>query len=124
MSNKASIALLTLTAFASASVAANRFITTAGAYPAAGGLPLGVTRSSGVSGDPIPVDVLGTAVVEAGGAITVDAAVMVTATGKVIAHDGDGDKHAIGRALGAAGVDGDFIEVLLTPSAGLLVTAV
>lgn len=123
MSNKASIALLTLTAIASATVAANRCITAAGAYPTAGGLPLGVTRSSGVSGDPIPVDVLGTAVVEAGGAITADTPVMVTSTGKVVAHDGDGDKHAIGRALEAAGADGDFVEVLLTPSAGLLVTA-
>lgn len=121
--SKANIALLTLTAFATASVAANRFITAAGVYPIAGGLPLGVTRSSGVSGDPIPVDVLGTAVVEAGGAIVADAPVMVTATGKVLTHDGDGDKHAIARALEAADGDGSFIEVLLIPTAGLLVTA-
>lgn len=121
--SKANIALLTLTAIASATVAASRFVTTAGAYPAAGGIPLGVTRSNGVAGDPIPVDVLGTAIVEAGAAISADAPLMVTATGKVITHDGDGDKNAIGRALEAAAADGSFIEVLLVPTAGLLVTA-
>lgn len=121
--SKANIALLTLTAIASAAVVACRFVTVAGAYPAAGGLPLGVTRSDGSSGDPIPVDVLGTAIVEAGAAINSDVAVMVTATGKVIPHDGDGDKHAVGRSLESAAGDGSFIEILLVPNAGVLVTA-
>lgn len=121
--SKANIAVLTLTAIAAATLAANRFITTAGTAPTAGGLALGVTRSSGVLGDPIPVDVLGTAIVEAGAAIALDATLMVTAEGKVITHDADGDKHAVGRALEAAGGDGSFIEVLLVPTSGLLVTA-
>ena len=121
--SKANIALLTLTVVASATVAAGRFVTTAGAHAAAGALPLGVTRSDGASGDPIPVDVLGTAIVEAGAAIAADAAIMVTTAGKAITHDADGDKHAVGRALEAAAGDGSFIEVLLVPTAGLLVTA-
>lgn len=123
MSNKANIALLTLTAIASAAVAAERFVTSAGAYPAAGGLALGVTRSDGAIGDPIPVDVLGTAIVEAGGAITADVPVMIGVDGKVVAHDGDGDKHAVGRSLEAVAADGSSLEILLVPSSGLLVTA-
>lgn len=122
--SKANLSLMTLTVIASAAVVANRFVTTAGAYPGAGALALGVTRSDGAVSDPIPVDVLGTAVVEAGAAITADVPVMVTATGKVIPHDGDGDKHAVGRALEAAAAEGSLVEILLVPSSGLLVTAV
>ena len=121
--SRSNIALLTLTVIASATVASGRFITTGGAHAAAGALPLGVTRSDGVSGDPIPVDVLGTALVEAGAAIAADAPIMVTTAGKALTHDGDGDKHAVGRALEAAAGDGSVIEVLLVPTAGLLVTA-
>lgn len=121
--SKSNIALLTLTVIATAAVAGNRCVTSAGTYPADGGLPLGVSRSDGAINDPIPVDVLGTAIVEAGAAITADVPVMVTATGKVIAHDGDGDKHAIGRSMEAAAGDGSLLEILLVPSSGLLVTA-
>lgn len=122
--SKGNISLLTLTVIATAAVVNNRFVTTAGAHAAtAGALPLGVTRSDGVSGDPIPVDVLGTAVVEAGAAIAVDATIMVTTDGKALTHDGDGDKHAVGRALEAAGAAGDLVEILLVPSAGLIVAA-
>lgn len=121
--SKANISLLTLTVIASAAVVANRFVTTAGAYPGAGALPLGVTRSDGAIADPIPVDVVGTAIVEAGALIAADAPLMVTATGKVITHDGDGDKHAVARALEGAAADGSLLEILLVPSSGLLVTA-
>lgn len=121
--SKGNISLLTLTVIATAVVAANRFVTTAGAHTAAGALPLGVTRSDGVIGDPIPVDVHGTALVEAGDAIAADAPIMVTTDGKALTHDGDGDKHAVARALEAAGAAGDLVEVLLVPSTGLLVTA-
>lgn len=121
--SKGNISLLTLTVIASATVAANRFVTTAGAHGGPGALPLGVTRSEGVSGDPIPVDVLGTAVVEAGDAIAADATIMVTTDGKALTHDGDGDKHAAGRALEAAGAAGALVEILLVPSSGLIVAA-
>ena len=120
--SKANISLLTLTVIAAAAVAANRFIKTGGTYPAAGGLALGVTRCDGSVGDLVPVDVLGTAVVVPGAAIAADVPVMVTADGKVIAHDGDGDKHAVGRTLEAV-TDGDVVEILLVPASGLLVTA-
>lgn len=121
--SQANLSLMALTVIASATVVANRFVTTAGAHAAAGALPLGVTRSDGVSGDPIPVDVLGTALVEAGDAIAADAPIMVTTDGKALTHDNDGDKHAVGRALAGAAA-GELVEVLLVPSAGVLVTAV
>lgn len=121
--SKANMSLMTLSVIATAALTANRLVTVAGGYPAAGGLPLGVTRSDGAVSDLIPVDVLGTATVEAGAAINADVPLMVTATGKVIPHDGDGDKHAIGRSLEAATGDGSVIEILLIPTAGLLVTA-
>ena len=121
--SKANISLLTLTVTAAAALAANRFVKTAGIYPTAGGLALGVTRCDGGVGDLVPIDVLGTAVVQAGAAIALDVPVMVTADGKVIAHDGDGDKHAVGRSLEAA-IDGGLVEILLVPTAGVLVTAI
>lgn len=123
MSQKANISILTLSVIASAAALASRFIATTGTYPAAGGLPLGVNNATAVIGAPTPVDVLGTTLVEAGAAIAVNAPIMVGTDGKAITHDGDGDKHAVGRALSAAAADGDVIEILLTPSAGLLVTA-
>jgi len=120
--NKANISLLTLTVSAAAALVANRFVKTVGTYPSAGGLALGVTRCDGGVGDLIPVDVQGTAVVEAGADIAADVPVMVTATGTIVAHDGDGDKHAVGRSLEAV-VSGGLIEILLVPTAGVLVTA-
>lgn len=120
---KSSISILTLTVVASAALASARFVTVDGGYPLAGGLPLGVTRSDAEVGDPTPVDVLGTTTMEAGAAIAANKPLMVTATGKVVEHDGDGDKHAVARSLEAAVGDGSMLEVLLVPTAGLLVTA-
>ena len=122
--SKANISILTLSVIATGAVLGSRFITTAGAYPAAGALPLGVNTADATIGSPTAVDTLGTALVQAGAAISVDAKIMVGTDGKAITHDNDGDKHAVGRALSAAAADGDVIEILLIPSAGLLVTAV
>ena len=114
-----SISLLTLTVIATAAVAGCRCVTQAGAYAAAGGVVYGVTRTPGNVGDPIPVDILGTTIVEAGAAITKDAALMVDATGRVVPLSGAG-KSPVARAQEAATAAGDFIEVLLVPSAGLV----
>ncbi len=119
---KANISLLTLTVIATVAVLAQRFITTLGAYPAVGGLPIGVNRADAMVGHPTPVDTLGTALVLAGAGIAADAPVMVGADGTAVTHDLDGDHHAVGRALHAA-LPGEVLEILLTPSAGLLVTA-
>jgi len=116
------ISLLTLTVVAAATIAANRFIERDGTYPAAGGNALGVTRFEGVSGDLLAVDVLGTTIVECGAPVTVDAALMVDAAGKVVPLAGL-SKQAVGRALEAGAADGSKIEILLIPSSGLTTPA-
>jgi hypothetical protein len=120
---KSNISILALTVIASATLAAGRAVTQAGAYPAAGGLAFGITRSDAVSGDPTPVDVQGTAIVEAGAIFNKDVPLMVGTNGKLIAHDADGDKHAVARSMEASTGDGVMVEVLLIPTSGLLVTA-
>lgn len=117
------LSILTLTVAAAGVLAASRFVTQAGAYPAAGAKAFGVTRSSAAeAGDLVPVDVLGTAIVEAGAAVALDADLMVDATGRVVALT-TGGKAPVGRAMEAAGAAGAFIEILLLPSTGLVTGA-
>lgn len=104
------VAVLTIPIRLSATVAANRFVTVAGAYPAAGGATGGVTRVAGVAGALAPVDSQGTAVVEAGAALSVGVAVQSDATGRAIPYS-SGNK--TGVALTAASAAGDVIEVEL-----------
>jgi len=118
-----SLPILTLTVIASAALQNARAVTQAGAYPAAGGLAFGITRTDGAVGDPVPVDVQGTAIVQAGATFSKDVPLMVGTDGKLIAHDGDGDKHAVARSMEAATAVDQLVEVLLVPSSGLLVTA-
>lgn len=117
------ISLLTLTVAAAGALAASRFVTQAGGYPAAGAAAFGVSRTSAAAaGDLVPVDVLGTAIVETGAAVAVDASLQVDATGRVVPLT-VGSKSPVARAMGAAGAAGAFIEVLLVPSAGLVSAA-
>lgn len=117
------ISTLTLTVAAAAALASCRFVTQAGAYPAAGAAAFGVTRTSAAAaGDLVPVDVQGTTIVETGDAVTKDGALMVDATGRVVPLT-VGSKAPVARALEAAGAAGAFIEVLLVPSAGLVTPA-
>jgi hypothetical protein len=106
-----SISLLVLNVTAGGALAIARGVTAAGAYPAAGAGIRGVTRTSaGASGDLVPIDVIGTALMEAGGAVTANAAVKVDNTGRVL--DKDSTNIVVGYALNA-GSSGDMIEVLL-----------
>ena len=117
------VSTLTLTVTAAVALAACRFVTQAGAYPAAGAAAFGVTRSSAeAAGDLVPVDVQGTAIAEAGAAITPDAPLMVDATGRVVPLT-VGSKSPVGRAMQAATAAGQQIEILLVPSAGLVSAA-
>lgn len=105
------IAILTLTVTAGGVLTANRFVTGAGAAPAANGRALGVTRTSATaSGDLVPVDVLGTALVEASAAIAADAIVATTNDGRAVTYS---TGVTVGRALTAASAAGQLIEVLL-----------
>lgn len=121
--SKSSLPLMTLTVMATVALQNNRAVNQSGAYPAAGALAFGITRSDAAIGDPTPVDVQGTAIATAGAAFAKDVPLMVGLEGKVVAHDGDGDKHPIGRSLEAATADLEEVEILLTPHAGVLVTA-
>lgn len=109
------IALLGLTVALTGTVSANRFVTPAGAQAGADANALGVARSAGSSGSSVTVDVLGTAVVEAGAAITKGATIKSDASGRAIPWATSGAKVAI--ALEAAGAAGEFIEVMLIPNA-------
>lgn len=114
MSNQ-SISLLALPLTLSGTVAADRFVTPAGAQAGAGANTLGVARSAGVSGNKVTVDVLGTAIVEAGAAVAAGDTLKSDADGKAITWATSGAKVAI--ALQAATAAGQKIEVLLIQNA-------
>lgn len=104
------ISVLASSVNAAGALAAHRMVTPAGAYPAAGTAHFGVTRTSALTGDRVTVDVIGTAIVEAGAAVAAFAAVEVDAAGRVVEHDAG---TVVGRALISAAAIGDLVEVLL-----------
>jgi hypothetical protein len=107
-------AILTLTVTAAAALSANRFVTAVGAVPAAAAACIGVTRTSAAAaGDLVPVDALGTTMVEVGaGGVAAGAGVECDNTGKAITL---ASGVQLGRAL-TAGAAGALIEVLLIPN--------
>lgn len=109
------ISLLSLTQALTGAVTANRFVTPAGAQAAADANTLGVTRQTGAIAEKVTVDVLGTAIVEAGAAVAAGATVKSDASGRAITWVTSGAKVAV--ALEAASAAGQFIEVLLIPNA-------
>ena len=98
----------------SATVAANRFVKFSGAVSGAGENSLGVARSGGASGEKVTVNVLGTAIVEAGAAVTAGDTLKADSTGRGITWATSGAK--IGQALQTASGAGVMIEVLLIPN--------
>lgn len=109
------ISLLSLTLALTGAVTANRFVSPLGALAAADANALGVVRQTGIIGEKVTVDVLGTAVVEAGAAVAAGATVKADATGRAITWAVSGAR--LGVALEAASVAGQLIEVLLIPNA-------
>ena len=109
------ISLLSLPVTLTGTVAANRFVTPAGAQAVADSNTLGAARFGGVAGEKITVDVIGTAIVEAGAAITAGATLESDASGRAVTWATAGGKVAI--ALQAASGAGVMIEVLLLPNA-------
>jgi len=108
------ISLLTLSLTLTGAATANRFVTAAGAQAGADANTLGVTRTTGAIAEKVPVDILGTAVVEAGAAVAAGATVKSDSTGRAITWVTSGAK--VGLALEAASAAGQFIEVLLIPN--------
>jgi hypothetical protein len=90
-----------------------RFVTKAGAPASAAGRAYGVARTAGAVGDLVPVDVLGTSLVEAGAAVAVDAPVEADSSARAVTKSSG---VTLGRALSAAAAAGDIIEVLLIPN--------
>lgn len=107
--------ILTQSVVASGAIVANRFVTPVLDQAVAGEYILGVARTAAADAALVPVDVLGTTVVEAGAAIAAGATVKPDANGKAITWATSGAK--VGIALEAAAADGDLIEILLTPVA-------
>jgi hypothetical protein len=106
-----SISLLSVPVLATAALTGRRFATIGGALPAAGGKALGVAKYDAAIGEYVPLDVMGTTIVEAGAAVAAGARVKVTAAGKAItATTGT---TVMGVALEAASGDGTFFECLL-----------
>jgi len=110
--SRQSTSLLALAVAATADVEAERFVTGAGAHAVAGGNTLGVSRFKAASGGYFTADVVGTAVVTAGGAIPAGAPIEVGANGKAIVLD-EGVQVARAAPGASAAADGDPIEVLL-----------
>lgn len=104
-----SISVLALTVTLAASLSARRFVGHDGNYASAAGNTLGVTRTEGVTGDAVAADVIGTAVVAAGGTFAKGAEIEVGADGKAVVQSAG---VTVARAL-EAGVDGQDVEVLL-----------
>lgn len=110
------ISVLTLSVAAAAQLLAERFISPTGAIATAAGNALGVTTTRAeVAGQLIAVDVLGTTVVVAGGAIAAGAAIEVGADGKAVTKAA-GITVARAAPGASATADGDRIEVLLIPN--------
>jgi len=110
-----SIPVLTLTRALTGTVIAASFVTVAGAQAGADVNALGVVRTAGVSGDKVAIDVLGTAIVLSGAAVTAGASLKSDAAGKAIDWATSGAKLAI--ALEAATAADQPIEVFLIPNA-------
>jgi hypothetical protein len=107
--------ILVLPVAAAAAIAANRFVTAARQQAGADANALGVSLSAAATGEMLPIVNLGTAVVEAGAAVTAGATVKADAQGRAIAWATSGAR--LGVALTAATAAGQLIEVSLIPNA-------
>lgn len=101
--------VLTTTVIAAAALPRLRFATTAGAVPAAGAKVLGVSAADHDLADSASINVQGIMLVEAGGAIAVDADVETDASGRAVTKSAG---NLAGRALDAASGAGAIIRIL------------
>ncbi|PWR23361.1 capsid cement protein [Zavarzinia compransoris] len=108
-----SIPVLTLTIKATAALTKQRFVTLAGAVPAAGAAVAGVARTAAAIGDDVAVDVLGTAVIEAGAAVAAGAAIESDASGRAITAT---TGVQVARTRTAAAAAGEALEIILIPN--------
>jgi hypothetical protein len=110
------ISLLGLTIRATGAITKYRFVTAAGAHPTQPGqVAFGVACFGGVAGDDITVETIGTAKLEAGGAVAIGDLLETDASGRAVKQS---TTYGIGlaRALQAASSSGDLIEAFLLPT--------
>lgn len=105
-----SIKILTLSIKAAAALSGNRAVTAAGTIPAAGAACLGFSDFAAAIGERVSVGVMGTAIVEAGGAFAVGAGLELDGLGRVVARS---TGVIVAHALAAASAAGSMIEVLV-----------
>jgi type IV secretory pathway TrbF-like protein len=107
--------LLALSLTATGIIAEYRFVSTTVTQAGAAANTLGVARMAAAVGDVIPVDTVGTAIVESGAAIAAGALVETDASGRAITKAAG---PSVARVLPgqAATALGQFIEVLLIPN--------
>ena len=112
-----SVSLLVMNVLAAGALATARGVTAAGAYPAANAGIRGVTRTpAAASGDLVPIDVIGTTLIESGGVVTAGAAQMVDATGRIL--DRTSTNVIVGYANTGAAAAGTLVEMIIAgPSA-------
>ncbi len=112
--SQGSVSLLVQGVVAAAALNVARWVTFSGAYPAAGGSALGVSRAAATAaGQFTPLDVIGTSIVEAGGVVTAGSQVMADAQGRAVDHVSGNT--ALGLAFTSALVAGARVEVMLYP---------
>lgn len=107
---KTSIILGTMSVLAAVAITAKRFVTSAGAVPAAGAWCPGAAADNFDAGEQASLVTHGIFTVEAGAAIAADAAVQTDASGRAITLAAGVN---LGRALDAAAAAGDLIRVKL-----------
>lgn len=107
--------IMTLTILLAGTAAACRFISVARVQAGAGANTYGVTRTAGVSGDAVPVDTLGTTIVETGGALAAGALIESDASGRAVTQS-TGAKAARLAPGESASAAGQFVEVILIPN--------
>lgn len=103
--------LLTESVTAASAITSHRFVNFSKAQAAAGDNVLGVAVSDGEADQYVPVAVRGTAVVEAGAAVSYGQLLEPDADGRAIPTSGAGNPQ-VARALGDAAT-GEEVEVLL-----------
>lgn len=110
------VSLYTRSVVAAGALAAQRFVGVNGAQASVlGQKVLGVTRYGVGDGQAGTVDVLGSALVEAGAAIALDDDLTTDAQGRAVPVTDPLTQRTAGRALSAAAGAGAKVEILLLP---------
>lgn len=105
-------AVMTHTVEATAAIVRHRFVDLTGAHATAAGAAFGVSTTAADIGDQVPVDCLGSSIVEVSGAISKGGEIEVGANGVAVAASAG---TVVARALQDA-ADGDLTEVFIIPN--------